>query len=214
MAAFLSLSHSSALFLMFRLWIRLIMLFLWMRCKMTLLRQTLWCRARSDPGSKSMPDHLLKPDFLIAPGQRAFIFFQLCQVQEPPYTVRCLTATVKTLTLTIDSLVWAMSEMTPSVMMRSTKYCEPSFTEAAYLHTKTHKTIFVVISVSAALFRLLPWFITRASFWVVLNCLSPSQIKYAKIAVWKRTKGGWWKEHESEKRSKIYGKVTLQAKWK
>lgn len=77
MAAFLSLSHSSALFLMFRLWICLIMLFLWMRCKMTLLRRTLWCRARSDPGSKSMPDHLLKPDFLIAPGQRAFIFFQL-----------------------------------------------------------------------------------------------------------------------------------------
>ncbi|TNN55159.1 hypothetical protein EYF80_034604 [Liparis tanakae] len=33
----------------------------------------------------------------------------------------------------MDSLVWAMSEMTPSVMMRSTKYWEPSFTDAAYL---------------------------------------------------------------------------------
>lgn len=58
--------------------------------------------------------------------------------------VRCFTATVKSLTLTIDSLVWAMSEMTPSVMMRSTKYWEPSFTEAAYLHTKTPQTILVV----------------------------------------------------------------------
>lgn len=44
------------------------------------------------------------------------------------------------LTLTMDSLVWAMSEMTPSVMMRSTKYWEPSFTEAAYLHTNRHTT--------------------------------------------------------------------------
>lgn len=51
-----------------------------------------------------------------------------------------LTATVDALTLTIDSFVWAMSEMTPSVMMRSTKYWEPSFTEAAYLHTKTQKS--------------------------------------------------------------------------
>lgn len=38
----------------------------------------------------------------------------------------------------MDSLVWAMSEMTPSVMMRSTKYWEPSFTEAAYLHIQLH----------------------------------------------------------------------------
>lgn len=37
------------------------------------------------------------------------------------------------LTLTMASLVWAMSEMTPSVMMRSTKYWEPSCTAAAYL---------------------------------------------------------------------------------
>lgn len=43
------------------------------------------------------------------------------------------------LTLTMDSLVWAMSEMTPSVMMRSTKYWDPSFTEAAYLQKEnTH----------------------------------------------------------------------------
>lgn len=36
----------------------------------------------------------------------------------PPLTPR--------LTLTIASLVWAMSEMTPSVMMSSTEYWEPS----------------------------------------------------------------------------------------
>lgn len=37
------------------------------------------------------------------------------------------------LTLTMDSLVWAISEITPSVTIRSTKYWEPSFTEEAYL---------------------------------------------------------------------------------
>lgn len=37
------------------------------------------------------------------------------------------------LTLTMASLVCAMSEMTPSVMMRSTKYWEPSGTAAAEL---------------------------------------------------------------------------------
>lgn len=37
------------------------------------------------------------------------------------------------LTLTIASLVCAMSEMTPSVMMRSTEYWEPSCTSAAFL---------------------------------------------------------------------------------
>ena len=42
------------------------------------------------------------------------------------------------LTLTMASLVWAMSEMTPSVMMRSTKYWEPSWTAAAYLWENTH----------------------------------------------------------------------------
>jgi len=44
------------------------------------------------------------------------------------------------LTLTMDSLVWAMSEMTPSVMMRSTKYWEPSFTNAAYLRAENTRT--------------------------------------------------------------------------
>lgn len=37
------------------------------------------------------------------------------------------------LTLTIASLVCAMSEMTPSVMMSSTEYWEPSCTAAAFL---------------------------------------------------------------------------------
>lgn len=37
------------------------------------------------------------------------------------------------LTLTMASLVCAMSEMTPSVMMRSTEYWEPSCTSAAFL---------------------------------------------------------------------------------
>lgn len=37
------------------------------------------------------------------------------------------------LTCTMDSFVWAISEITPSVIMRRTKYWEPSFTEAAYL---------------------------------------------------------------------------------
>lgn len=37
------------------------------------------------------------------------------------------------LTLTMASLVCAMSEMTPSVMMSSTKYCDPSGTAAAEL---------------------------------------------------------------------------------
>lgn len=36
-------------------------------------------------------------------------------------------------TLTIASLVCAMSEMTPSVMMSSTEYWEPSCTAAAFL---------------------------------------------------------------------------------
>lgn len=35
--------------------------------------------------------------------------------------------------MTIASLVWAMSEMTPSVMMRRTKYWDPSSTVAAEL---------------------------------------------------------------------------------
>lgn len=35
------------------------------------------------------------------------------------------------LTLTMASLVWAMSDMTPSVMMSRTKYWEPSCTVAA-----------------------------------------------------------------------------------
>lgn len=39
----------------------------------------------------------------------------------------------KGLTLTMASLVWAMSEMTPSVMMRRTKYWDPSSTVAAEL---------------------------------------------------------------------------------
>lgn len=34
----------------------------------------------------------------------------------------------------MDSLVWAMSEMTPSEMMRRMKYSDPSFTNDAYLH--------------------------------------------------------------------------------
>lgn len=37
------------------------------------------------------------------------------------------------LTLTMASLVCAMSEMTPSVMMSSTEYWEPSCTAAAFL---------------------------------------------------------------------------------
>lgn len=40
------------------------------------------------------------------------------------------------LTLTMDSFVWAISEITPSVTIRSTKYWEPSFTEEAYLKGK------------------------------------------------------------------------------
>lgn len=101
-------------------------------------------KAGSTPGSKSMLKHLVKPHFLITSGQQAF-------PAEPgacvPVYCQVFKATVKTLTLTIDSLAWAMSEMTPSVMMRSTKYWEPSFTEAAYLQTQTHKTILAIISV-------------------------------------------------------------------
>lgn len=41
------------------------------------------------------------------------------------------------LTLTMASLVCAMSDMTPSVMMRRIKYWEPSCTAAAYLFTQT-----------------------------------------------------------------------------
>ena len=44
----------------------------------------------------------------------------------------CVRACV-CLTLTMDSLVWAMSVMTPSEMMRRMKYCEPSVTADAYL---------------------------------------------------------------------------------
>lgn len=176
------------------------MLFLWMRCKITLLRQTLWCRARLDPGSKSMSNHLLKPDFPIAPGQRAFIFF--------PTVFNCYSKNPY-----VDNRLLGLGHVWDDAICDD----EEHKVLGAILHWSripTHKNIFVVISVSAALFRLLRWFITRASFWVVLNCLAHSQIKYTKIAVWKRTKGVWWKEHESEKRSKMYGKVTLQAKWK
>lgn len=45
------------------------------------------------------------------------------------------------LTFTMASLVWAMSEMTPSVMMRSTKYWEPSCTAAAYLQAQNRNEI-------------------------------------------------------------------------
>lgn len=41
--------------------------------------------------------------------------------------------TLLILTFTMASLVWAMSEMTPSVIMSRTKYWEPSSTAAAYL---------------------------------------------------------------------------------
>lgn len=49
------------------------------------------------------------------------------------------------------SLVWAISDITPSVMMRSTKYCEPSWTAAAYLcpHTHTHNHIFTLTNILA-----------------------------------------------------------------
>lgn len=40
---------------------------------------------------------------------------------------------IPSLTLTMASLVCAMSEMTPSVMMSSTEYWEPSCTAAAFL---------------------------------------------------------------------------------
>lgn len=39
----------------------------------------------------------------------------------------------------MDSFVWAISEITPSVIMRRTKYWEPSFTEEAYLKEKKKK---------------------------------------------------------------------------
>lgn len=45
-------------------------------------------------------------------------------------------------TLTMDSFVWAISDITPSVMMSKTKYCDPSFTDAAYLQNKAHQCIY------------------------------------------------------------------------
>lgn len=36
----------------------------------------------------------------------------------------------------MDSLVWAMSVMTPSEMMSRMKYCEPSVTAEAYLDAR------------------------------------------------------------------------------
>lgn len=39
-------------------------------------------------------------------------------------------------TFTMDSLVWAMSEITPSEMMRRMKYSEPSFINDAYLRKR------------------------------------------------------------------------------
>lgn len=59
------------------------------------------------------------------------------------------------LTLTMDSLVWAISEITPSVTIRSTKYWEPSFTEEAYLkgnkkvrNTTENKTVSLYLMVA------------------------------------------------------------------
>lgn len=58
------------------------------------------------------------------------------------------------LTLTMDSLVWAISEITPSVTIRSTKYWEPSFTEEAYLkqwkqkNTTENKTVPLYVMVT------------------------------------------------------------------
>lgn len=47
------------------------------------------------------------------------------------------------LTFTMDSFVWAISEITPSVIMRSTKYWEPSLTEAAYLRGEERNIMIV-----------------------------------------------------------------------
>lgn len=51
-----------------------------------------------------------------------------------PYTNK-----VRYCTLTMDSLVWAMSVMTPSEMMSRMKYCEPSVTAEAYLPSRKQR---------------------------------------------------------------------------
>lgn len=56
---------------------------------------------------------------------------ELAHPSGPP-TPPCAPPT-PSLTLTMASLVCAMSEMTPSVMMSSTEYWEPSCTAAAFL---------------------------------------------------------------------------------
>lgn len=50
--------------------------------------------------------------------------------------VKCTRSNRGALTVTMASLVCSMSEMTPSVMMRRTWYCEPSVTWAAVLWGK------------------------------------------------------------------------------
>lgn len=45
----------------------------------------------------------------------------------------CTGAWLPLLTLTMASFVWAMSDITPSVMISNTKYWEPSWTAVAYL---------------------------------------------------------------------------------
>lgn len=49
------------------------------------------------------------------------------------------TNKVRYCTLTMDSLVWAMSVMTPSEMMSRMKYCEPSVTAEAYLPSRKER---------------------------------------------------------------------------
>lgn len=59
----------------------------------------------------------------------------IIQSRAPVASLQCLYAVFCLLTLTTASLVWAMSEMTPSVIISSTKYWEPSVTSAAHLRS-------------------------------------------------------------------------------
>lgn len=56
------------------------------------------------------------------------------------------TAAASALTLTMASFVWAMSDMTPSVIMSKTKYWEPSWTAAPYLHKEKRAAILVQVT--------------------------------------------------------------------
>jgi len=80
------------------------------------------------------------------------------------------------LTFTMASLVCDISDITPSVMMRSTKYCEPSWTAAAYLQRQEKQKqyilqdiwFFFTLHILLTTF-LFPW-LTNAMFTSAMFC--------------------------------------------